>query len=109
MLIRYLKPIILKKITKTKQPNGTYLDTYETIDTYNVMKQNLTDEVDAQVYGSDISKIIRIKSPKGDLEDYLYSRLSNEEDNVSKYVIYEGNTKYKIVAVNQDRVDIQRL
>lgn len=109
MLIRYLKPVILKKLTKTKQTNGTYIDTYETIKEYNVIKQNLTDEVDAEVYGADINKIIRIKSPLGDLEEYLYSRLNNKEDNVSKYVIETNNANYKIVAVNPYKVDIERL
>lgn len=109
MLVRYLKTITLKKTTKTKQTNGTYIDTYETIEEYKVMEQNLTDEVDAEVYGSDINKIIRIKSPLGDLEEYLYSRLNNKNDNVSKYVIFDGETKYKIVAVNPYKIDIERL
>lgn len=109
MLIRYLKTIILKKADKIKQPNGTYLDTYTKVKEYRVMKQELTNEVDAEVYGSDINKMMRIKSPKGDLEDYLFSRLNNKEDNVSKYVIFDGDTKYKIVAVSPYRIDIERL
>ena len=109
MLIRYLKTITLKKTTPRKQTNGIYIDDYEEIGTYRVMKQSLTDEVDAEVYGSDINKIIRIKTPLGDLEEYLYERLSNKEDNVSKYVIFDGDNKYKIRAVNPYKIDIERL
>ena len=31
MLIRYLEPVTLKKATKEKQTNGTYIDTYTDI------------------------------------------------------------------------------
>ena len=109
MLLRYLKPITLKKATKTKQPNGTYTDTYEAIDNYNVQKQTLESEVDAQVYGADISKMLRLISPYNKLENYLLEKLSNKEDNVSKYVIYDNGVKYKIVAVSPNKVDIKRL
>ena len=109
MLIRYLTTITLKKAIPKKQTNGTYKDTYQYINDYRVMKQELTSEVDAEVYGSDINKMVRIKTPKGDLENYLYTRLNNKEDNVSKYTIFDGDTKYKIVAVNPNRVDIERL
>ena len=109
MLIRYEKPIVLKKATKIKQSNGTYKDTYETIGTYNVMEQFLTSEIDAQIYGSDVDKIIRLKSPKSELEDYLYQRLNNKTDNVSKYVIEMNEANYKIVAVNPYKIDISRL
>ena len=89
MLIRYLKPVILKKLTKTKQSNGTYIDTYETIKEYNVIKQNLTDEVDAEVYGADINKIIRIKSPLVAVTPYKIdiSRLSGLSNDVSLWKI----------------------
>ena len=109
MLLRYLKPITLKKATKTKQINGTYIDTYETIDNYNVQKQTLESEVDAQVYGADISKMLRLISPNNELENYLLSKLTNEADNISKYFIYDNNVKYKIVAVSPNKVDITRL
>ena len=110
MLLRYLKPVTLKKATKTKQANGTYKDdTYETINNYNVQRQTLESEVDAQVYGADINKMLRLISPNNELENYLLEKLSNEEDNVSKYVIYDNNVKYKVVAVSPNKVDIKRL
>ena len=109
MLLRYLKPITLKKANKTKQPNGTYIDTYGTIDNYNVQKQTLESEVDAQVYGADISKMLRLISPYNKLENYLLEKLSNKEDNVSKYVICDNGVKYKIVAVSPNKVDITRV
>ena len=109
MLIRYLKTITLQRIIPTKATNGQYVNSYEDVERYRVMKEELTSEVDAEVYGSDINKIQRIKSPKGDLEQYLYDRLNNKEDNVSKYVISDGNAKYKIKAVNPYKVDIERI
>ena len=109
MLIRYLKPIELKKATKIKQANGTYIDTYELIAKYNVQKQTLESEVDAQVYGADINKMLRIISPYNALEEYLLTKLSNDADNISKYYIFDGNVKYKIVAVTPSKVDISIL
>ena len=109
MLIRYLEPITLKKATKTKQTNGTYIDTYETIDNYKVQKQTLESDVDAQVYGADINKMLRLVSPYNQLEKYLLGKLSNESDNVSKYYIFDGDVKYKVVAVTPSKVDISIL
>ena len=34
MLLRYLKPITLKKAEKQKQPNGIYKNTYDVINVY---------------------------------------------------------------------------
>jgi hypothetical protein len=109
MLIRYLKSADLKKIVPQKQPNGSYISTYEDIKTYKVQSEELTSEVDAQVYGADISKIIRLKSPLYELENYLYSKLNNTEDNISKYVIFYNGSKYKIKAVSLFKVDVERL
>lgn len=109
MLLRYLEPIELLKATKVKQPNGTFINQYEKIDDYKVQKQTVESEVDAQVYGSDITKMLRLTSPYNELEEYLLSKLNNSEDNISKYYISDDGVKYKIVAVNPYRVDIERI
>lgn len=108
MLLRYLKPIVLKKATKQKQANGTYKNTYEKIDDYNVQTQNLTDdEVSATIYGANINKMLRLSSPLGELEEYLLPKVDNKQDNISYYYIFIGNKTYKIVSVAEDRIDIE--
>jgi len=108
MLLRYLKPITLKKAEKQKQSNGTYKNTYNDIDVYNVQTQNLTDdEVSATIYGANINKMLRISSPLGNLEEYLLPKVDNKSDNISYYYIFIGTKTYKIVSVAEDRVDIE--
>ena len=108
MLLRYLSPITLKKASKEKQANGTYKNTYEDIQDYRVQKQNLTDdEVSATIYGANINKMLRISSPLGKLEEYLLPKVDNKEDNISMYYIFMGTKTYKIVAVAEDRIDIE--
>ncbi len=106
MQLRYLKDVDLKKATKEKQPNGTYLETLTLVSSYNVQTQELTDEVSASIYGADLNKITRIKSIKGELEAFLKSKLNNEEDNVSKYYIFIDGTQYKIKSVRENWIDI---
>ena len=108
MLLRYLKPITLKKAEKQKQPNGTYKNTYNVISVHNVQLQNITDdEVSATIYGSNINKMLRLSSPLGKLEEYLLPKVDNKEDNISYYYIFIGTRTYKIVAVAEDRIDIE--
>jgi len=108
MLLRYLKPITLKKAEKQKQSNGTYKNTYNDIDVYNVQMQNLTDdEVSATIYGANINKMLRISSPLRNLEEYLLPKVDNKTDNISYYYIFIGTKTYKIVSVAEDRVDIE--
>ena len=88
MLLRYLTPITLKKASKVKQANGTYNNTYEDIDNYNVQMQNLTDdEVSATIYGAKINKMLRFTSPLNKLEKYLLPKVDNKQDNISDYYI----------------------
>ena len=44
MLLRYLKPITLKKAQKVKQSNGTYTNIYSVISNHKVQIQALTDD-----------------------------------------------------------------
>lgn len=100
--------IELKKATKVKQSNGVYIDSYESIDNYYTQKQSLTDEVSATIYGANLNNILRLKSTDRSLEDYLKTKLNNQQDNISKYFIFIDNVQYKIIAVNDEYIDIER-
>lgn len=101
--------IELKKATKIKQTNGTYIDSYTFIDKYYTQKQSLEDEVSATIYGANLNNVLRLKSPDRSLENYLTLKLNNESDNISKYFIFINNVQYKIIAVNDDYIDILRV
>ncbi len=107
MQLRYLKDVDLKKATKIKQPNGTYIEKLTLISSYSIQKQELNDDVSASVYGADINKIARIKSVKGELEAYLKPKVNNDSDNVSKYYVIMENTQYSIVSVRDNWIDIK--
>lgn len=107
MLLRYLQIAILKKATKTKQANGTYIEDLVPVDTYKIQQQELDDEISASIYGADIRKMLRIKSVRNTLEDYLYTKVDNKEDNISFYYISINGKKYKIVSVNAKGIDLE--
>ena len=109
MQLRYLKDVDLKKATKEKQPNGTYIETLTLINSYSIQKQDLNDDVSASVYGADINKISRIKSVNRELEQYLKPKVSNDNDNVSKYYIIMDDTQYKICSVRENWIDIEAI
>jgi hypothetical protein len=106
MQLRYLKSVDLKKATKTKQTNGTYIDVLTLVSSYSIQTQELNDEVSVSVYGADLNKITRIKSINRELEMYLKSKLNNEDDNISKYYIIMDGTQYKIKSVRENWIDI---
>ena len=107
MQLRYLKDVDLKKATKTKQPNGTYIETLTLIDSYSIQKQDLNDDVSASTYGADLFKITRIKSVNRELEVYLKSKLNNDSDNISKYYIIMDGYQHKIKSVRENWIDIE--
>ena len=108
MLLRYLKPIVLKKAEKVKQSNGTYTNIYSVISNHKVQIQALTDDtVSATIYGANLNKMLRLSSPLHKLEEYLLPKVDNKEDNISSYYIFYGTRTYKIVAVAEDRIDIE--
>lgn len=108
MLLRYLKPITLKKAEKIKQSNGTYTNIYNKIEDYKVQMQDLTDdEISATLYGANITKMLRLSSPLGELEKYLLPKVDNKSDNISQYYIFIGDRTYKIVSVSKTRIDIE--
>ena len=107
MQLRYLESIVLKKATKTKQNNGTYINTYEVINNYNVRVQEITDEASITIYGATVNKMYRISSPRQELESYLKTKLNDSSDNISKYYIGYNNGLYKISTVRKNWVDIE--
>jgi 5-carboxymethyl-2-hydroxymuconate isomerase len=107
MLLRYIEDATLLRTTKTKQDNGTYTETTETLKTYKVQTQELTDEVSFSIYGANIFKMLRIRSVDGKLEEYLYARANNKVDNISMYIVEIGQYQYKVKAVNQKGVDLE--
>lgn len=107
MQLSRLKPAELKVATKTKQANGSSVDTYTKVADYKVILQELTDEVSASIYGADINKTYRISSPRQVLEKYLQTKLNNTSDNVSKYFLFVGDKQYKIVSVKEHWVDVE--
>lgn len=109
MQLRYLQNVDLKKATKTKQPNGTYIETLTKISSYSVQTQELNDDVSVSIYGADINKIARIKSVKGELEAYLKPKVNNDSDNVSKYYIIMDKIQYKIRSVRENWIDIEAI
>ena len=106
MQLRYLKDIELYKSDRVKQSNGTYVETYSKIASYSVLEQELTDEVSFGIYGADLNKITRIKSIRNELEEYLKTKMTNDEDNISKYYIVLDNMQYSIKSVRNNWVDI---
>lgn len=107
MLLRYLKLVIVKKATKTKQSNGTYKEALEVVKKCRIQEQELNDEISASIYGANVYKMLRIKSVRNVLEDYLYSKVNNKADNISFYYVFIGNKKYKIVSVNSRGIDLE--
>lgn len=109
MQLRYLKSVDLRKATRTKQSNGTFVETLALISSYQVQTQELNDDVSVSVYGADIYKITRIKSINRELEVYLKSKMNNETDNISKYFIVVDETKHKIRSVRDNWIDIEAI
>jgi hypothetical protein len=107
--LRYLVEITLLKSKNVKQSNGTYIKTFNEIDKYKVVKQNLQDQISATIYGANIDKMLKISTPLGNLENYLLPKVDNKEDNISLYFIQINDTKYKIKSVTDDEITIERL
>ena len=108
MEVRYLKNIVLKKAIKQKQTNGAYVDSYIIDSTYQVETQELNDNISSSIYGANINKMLRIKSPKATLEKYLKTKVNNKEDNITKYYVFLDDVQYSITSVRNGWVDIER-
>lgn len=110
MLIKNLEKCTLKKAIKTKTSTGNIIiSDYEKINDYRIQEQILQDEVTSTIYGSDVNKMKRIASPLHRLEAYLLPKVDNIEDNIKDYYIFYKEIQYKIVAVREYFIDIQRI
>lgn len=103
MQLRYLKSFALYRVTKQKQPNGSYLDTETLIRNYECSINDLTDDISSSIYGATINRMLRISSVRQELEKYLQERLTT----VSDYVVKNNGHKYKCVSVKNNWVDIE--
>lgn len=83
------------------------METLECIKKYSIQTQELSDEISASIYGANIYKMLRIRSVNKELENYLYDKTNNKQDNISYYYIFIKNRKYKIKAVNQSGIDLE--
>lgn len=108
-LVRYLKTATLLKSTKIKQANGTIVDTYSTIQDYQIQANTLNDDVSATIYGSNVINMLSIGTALGDLESLLQSKINNKEDNISLYFIKFKNSIYRIKSVSDNSIVIERL
>lgn len=110
MLIKNLEKATLKKAIKEKTSTGSLINSdYVKIDDYRIQKQALQDEVSSTIYGSDVNKMIKVASPLHRLERYLLPKVDNKEDNISYYYLFYDNVQYKIVAVTDYYVDLERI
>lgn len=110
MLIKNLEKATLKKATKQKTGTGSLINaSYTKIDDYRIQKQTLQDEVSTTMYGSDVNKMLRIASPLHRLERYLLPKVDNKEDNISYYYLFYNEVQYKIVAVRDYYIDLERV
>lgn len=108
-LLRYLEKVELVKAVEEKQSNGTVIKTFRHIENYKIQKKSLDDEVNATIYGANITKMWEISSPLKDLENYLIPKVENQEDNISLYFIILGDTRYKINSARENGITIERI
>ncbi len=97
---------MLKQITKTKQSNGAYIEALTDIGTYYVLAQTLSKNIVASIYGATIGNVIRLRSVRSELEEYLDAKVNTGIGNVSEYVIHYGSNNYKIIGFSNDGIDI---
>lgn len=108
-LVRYLETVNLLKSINEKQPNGVYVKGFELIRPYRVQRKSLDDEVNATIYGANITKMWDISSPLKDLEEYLIPKVDNQEDNISLYFIELEGSRYKINSARINGITIERV
>ncbi len=109
MQINRLITVALKSSIKEKQLNGTYTIKYNEIKPYKVQREDLTDEISASIYGANVVNMLRLSSPKKDLEKFLLTKVNESIDNISKYFIFINDATYKIKSVKSNWIDIERL
>lgn len=109
MELHKLQNATLKKAIKNKQPNGTTITDYVIEKDYKIWIQGLEDEVSSQIYGANIYRVFKVKSPRRELERYLQSKVNNTEDNISKYFMFIDENIYKVNDAKISGITIERL
>ena len=104
-----LESIELYKIGKVILDNGDSQETESNIGSYRVIVQEVNDKISANIYGANINKMLRMSSVNRILEILLREKMNNTSDNISKYQISYGGTRYKVVDVKSKYFDIERL
>jgi uncharacterized protein YaaR (DUF327 family) len=107
--IRKLKDCLLQKAKREKNSNGFSIENFEDVENYKVVIQELVDEISATIYGANIQKTYRISSPYYNLERFLFTKLTDDKDNISYYYVVIDTKRYKIVSVKSKWIDIQLL
>lgn len=105
--IRKLKVGLLQKSKREKTSNGFNIESFEDIESYKIVMQELVDEISATIYGANIQKTYRISSPYYKIERFLFTKLTENKDNISYYYIVIDSKRYKIVSVKSKWIDIQ--
>lgn len=107
--LRRLVPCLLYKNTNIKEPNGIYVEQQTLIGEYQILKNELIDEISTNIYGANINKIYRISTSYNVLEKFLLPKINNDEDNISKYVIKINDNYFKILSIKNNWIDIEFL
>ena len=84
-----LKDCNLIKVSKESTDDGDFTEELSNVGVYSIITQELTDAVSATIYGSNISKMVRISSVHRLLEILLKSKVNNTEDKPNVIVSYE--------------------
>lgn len=105
--LRYLKKATLLKETLTKQDNGYSLSSTETIGTYSIQIQKVTDSISATIYGADISRMYRVCTPYHTLENCLNEKFNFDDDNISTYFLEIDSKRYEVSSINDNWVDVK--
>lgn len=104
-----LESIELYKLDKIILDDGDSKEEETNIGSYRVIVQEVNDKISANIYGANINKMLRIGSVNRILEILLKEKVNNSSDNISKYRISYGDSKYKVVDVKSKYIDIERL
>jgi len=107
-LVRYLKEAKILKAVKEKQSNGSYVKSFQLVDTYNVQINTLEDEISATIYGANIDKMLSIMDSLERLYMFFIAKVDNIQDNISLYYVQIDNVKYKIKSVKESGIIIER-
>lgn len=95
--------------TSTQSPNGDFVKVETLVGKYKVIKESLTDNISATLYGANLNKMVRFSSVNKELENYLFTKWNSTSDNISKYVIKYDNNYFKIINLTSHYVDGERL